>query len=180
MEMLSMPPKNIFIILILVWATISLAGCQDNPPLTTIQPDASELGDGWEIQDSTHEYDYTSNTNGEAIYGLTVDEYLLVKYVGDEQAFNFFAVRSNDRDQAKTVYDKYVESGLLHGEQIALSQMIGDEALLAETSFSQMNGYALTFRIENVVIELACFSLTQDWIENVGSMVAADLSEMMN
>lgn len=168
------------ILMVVMVSTIFLAGCQDKPPLTTIQPDVSELGDGWEIQNSTHKYDYTGNTNGEAIYGLTVDEYLLVKYVGERQSLNFFAVRSSDITQAKTVYDKYVESGLLHGEQIALSQMIGDEALLAKTSFSQMDGYALTFRIENVVVELACFSVTQEWIENVGSMVATDLSEMMN
>lgn len=156
------------------------SGCMNQPLLTSIQPAVSDLGSEWEIQNSTHEFDYTATKKGEAILGMTVDEYLLVKYVGNRQSCNFFALRSESLSQAQTVVSRFVEKALEDGVEVEFFDDLGDECVFVETSFSGINGYALTFRIEKIVIELSCFAVSQEWTEDVGALVAADVYEMLD
>jgi len=148
--------------------------------IKTIEPDISIYGDTWEILNYTYEIDYDEPYEYGPTYGTIIPEYLFIRYLGDNQSMNFFALKLDSSADASEIYENYKESLLQNGVEIDEGKDIGDQRIVAQTTFVGIPGNGMVFRRANCGFIIVGFSIdldmTIDVAQSIDTQIQASIS----
>ncbi len=177
--------KRFIIVLISIILIFSLfSGCTEekkfNDSIKTIEPDITSYGEDWEILNYTYEINFEEIDDHGPTYGYNVPEYLFMRYLGENQSLNLFALKLDSTSTASEIYQKYTDTLMQHGVELDEGTGIGDQRIVAQTTFGGIPGNGIVFRRANCVFTLAGFTIDLNMIldmaQKIDSQILASLS----